>query len=215
MLFWTLACADFSHLDSYPFISRNHFPRYAFNVLHYWPMHPCLFPHYQRLYSHQSFSRWVLMLVTAPFVLEKECNHAMAKLLMCLLAAFCLVLKLHQVYSIEADPANAAIAKRMVEIAGLSHVVTIIHGKVCDVIPKLKSEHHVTHVDFCFVDHLKDCYLSDVQLLEGSELLRPGSCVVADNILYPGICVHTLCFRFAVLDFVDIDSLILSVHRSS
>ncbi len=103
----------------------------------------------------------------------------------------------------------------MVEIAGLSHVVTIIHGKVCDVIPKLKSEHHVTHVDFCFVDHLKDCYLSDVQLLEGSELLRPGSCVVADNILYPGICVHTLCLWFAVLDFVDIDSLILSVHRSS
>lgn len=91
-----------------------------------------------------------------------------------------------KVFSIESDPANAAIAKKMVEIAGLSSVVTIIEGKVCDVIPKLKSEHYVTHVDFCFVDHWKDCYLSDVQLLEGSELLRPGSRVVADNILYPG-----------------------------
>ena len=65
----------------------------------------------------------------------------------------------------------------MVATAGLSSVVTIIEGKVCDVIPKLKSEHFVSHVDFC---------LSDVQLLEGSELLRPGSRVVADNILYPG-----------------------------
>jgi hypothetical protein len=90
------------------------------------------------------------------------------------------------VYSIEADPANAAIAKKMVEVAGLSSVVTIIEGKACDVIPKLKSEHRVSHVDFCFVDHYKEFYLSDVQLLEGSELLRPGSRVVADNILYPG-----------------------------
>ena len=93
-------------------------------------------------------------------------------------------------YSIESDPANAAIAKKMVEVAGLSSVVTIIEGKVCDVIPKLKSEHYITHVDFCFVDHWKDFYLSDVQLLEGSELLRPGSRVVADNILYPGNPSH-------------------------
>lgn len=92
----------------------------------------------------------------------------------------------HQVYSIESDPAYAAIAKKMVATAGLSSVVTIIEGKVCDVIPKLKSEHFVSHVDFCFVDHWKDFYLSDVQLLEGSELLRPGSRIVADNILYPG-----------------------------
>jgi catechol O-methyltransferase len=90
------------------------------------------------------------------------------------------------VYSIESDSASAAIAKKMVEVAGLSSVVTIIEGKVCDVIPKLKSVHYVTHVDFCFVDHWKDFYLSDVQLLEGSELLRPGSRIVADNILYPG-----------------------------
>lgn len=105
-------------------------------------------------------------------------------------------------FSIESDPANAAIAKKMVEIAGLSSVVTIIEGKVCDVIPKLKSEHYVTHVDFCFVDHWKDCYLSDVQLLEGSELLRPGSRVVADNILYPGDFArthHTPVFRWLVL----------------
>ena len=100
-------------------------------------------------------------------------------------------------YSIEADPAIAAIAKKMVAVAGLASVVTIIHGKVSDVIPKLKSEHHVTHVDFCFVDHWKELYLSDVQLLEGSALLRPGSRVVADNILYPG--AFALCFIFCCI----------------
>jgi predicted O-methyltransferase YrrM len=95
----------------------------------------------------------------------------------------------------------------MVATAGLSSVVTIIEGKVCDIIPKLKSEHFVSHVDFCFVDHWKDFYLSDVQLLEGSELLRPGSRVVADNILYPGtlrfnlvsVCLGICSYQFSSL----------------
>ena len=115
-------------------------------------------------------------------------------------------------YSIESDPANAFIARKMVEIAGLSSVVTIIQGKVCDVIPKLKSEHFVTHVDFCFVDHWKDFYLSDVQLLEGSDLLRPGSRVVADNILYPGTCVHILVSFLHFLKFFGF--IILYLTRS-
>jgi predicted O-methyltransferase YrrM len=131
------------------------------------------------------------MWATAPFVSEKQYNHATARSCILYRAYLTHILTLHQVFSIESDPANAAIAKKMVEIAGLSSVVTIIEGKVCDVIPKLKSEHYVTHVDFCFVDHWKDCYLSDVQLLEGSELLRPGSRVVADNILYPGNFART------------------------
>ena len=95
----------------------------------------------------------------------------------------------------------------MIEVAGLSSVVTIIQGKVSDVIPKLKSEHYVTHVDFCFVDHWKDFYLSDVQLLEGSNLLRPGSRVVADNILYPGIPSYlrtalSVCFSSIFINFL-------------
>ncbi len=117
-------------------------------------------------------------------------------------------------YSIEADPANAAIAKKMVAVAGLSSVVTIIEGKAGDVIPKLKSEYHVTHVDFCFVDHWKEFYLQDVQLLEGSELLRPGSRVVADNILYPGtlLLVCMLCDSLSFVYFTDRRPRVSEVH---
>lgn len=40
--------------------------------------------------------------------------------------------------------------------------------------------------DFVFLDHCKDCYLPDLQALEGLGLIRRGTTVMADNVMYPG-----------------------------
>ena len=40
--------------------------------------------------------------------------------------------------------------------------------------------------DFIFMDHDKDCYLKDLQLLEASGLLSDTCTIVADNVVFPG-----------------------------
>ena len=42
----------------------------------------------------------------------------------------------------------------------------------------------MVQVDFLFVDHAKEMYLSDVQLLESCGLLRRGTAVAADNVVF-------------------------------
>ena len=42
-------------------------------------------------------------------------------------------------------------------------------------------------LDFVFIDHWKNVYLRDLQLLETHGLLRKGTVIVADNIIYPGV----------------------------
>lgn len=86
------------------------------------------------------------------------------------------------VYSIEISPAFAAIATKMVEFAGLSTFVTILIGTFQDTHGKLQAL-GVDHVDVFFLDHDKNCYKSDLQLIEESGLLRPGSVVMADNVV--------------------------------
>jgi catechol O-methyltransferase len=41
-------------------------------------------------------------------------------------------------------------------------------------------------LDFVFIDHAKDAYLSDLRLILEKGWLHPGSIVVADNIKVPG-----------------------------
>jgi len=40
--------------------------------------------------------------------------------------------------------------------------------------------------DFVFLDHCKECYLPDLQSLEQLGLIRRGTTVMADNVIYPG-----------------------------
>ncbi|KAK1929980.1 Catechol O-methyltransferase [Phytophthora citrophthora] len=86
------------------------------------------------------------------------------------------------VYSIEISPVFAATATKMVEFAGLSSFVTIFVGTFQDTHAKLQAL-GVDHVDVFFLDHDKKCYKSDLQLIEESGLLRPGSVVMADNVV--------------------------------
>ena len=80
--------------------------------------------------------------------------------------------------SIEANEKFAQIAKEHIEISGLSknHILKI--GKSSDLIPSLEEQY-----DFVFIDHWKDLYLKDLQLLEKFGLLKQGAWVFADNVV--------------------------------
>ena len=96
-----------------------------------------------------------------------------------------------RLYSIEFSPANAAIARRIWEHAGIGDRVTVLVGTLGDggtTIGRLRTEHGFTDrsVDFVFVDHDKSAYLPDLERILTERWLHPGSVVVADNVRVPG-----------------------------
>jgi catechol O-methyltransferase len=96
-----------------------------------------------------------------------------------------------RLYSIEFSPKNATIARSIIDHAGLTPRVTIVvgilgdGGKTADL---LEKEHGFGpgYVDFVFIDHAKEAYLPDLQLIINRGWLHKGSVVVADNIKFPG-----------------------------
>ncbi len=96
-----------------------------------------------------------------------------------------------RIYSIEFSQANAQIARRIFEHAGVSERVTIVVGTLGDdgkTANALNKEHGfaVDSVDLVFVDHDKNAYLPDLKLILQQGWLRRGGLVVADNIKFPG-----------------------------
>lgn len=59
-------------------------------------------------------------------------------------------------------------------------------GTADQVLPTLKEKQKIDTVDFVFVDHAKEMYVNDVELLFEKGLLKKGSLILADNLLYPG-----------------------------
>jgi catechol O-methyltransferase len=95
-------------------------------------------------------------------------------------------------YSIEFSPANADIARRILDHAGVADRVTVVVGTLGDggaTVSALEDEHGfgAGSVDFVFLDHDKDAYLPDLELIVERGWLRPGAIVVADNVKYPGV----------------------------
>jgi catechol O-methyltransferase len=79
--------------------------------------------------------------------------------------------------SIEVDPAAVRVSRANVAHAGYADKVEILEGSSTDVIQTLDGP-----FDLVFLDHWKDLYERDLQLIEERGLLRPGSTVVADNV---------------------------------
>ncbi|XP_053327179.1 catechol O-methyltransferase-like isoform X1 [Spea bombifrons] len=92
-----------------------------------------------------------------------------------------------RLFTAEMNPIHAAVAKQIIEFAGVQDMVQVIEGSTADIIPALKEKYQVDTLDFVFVDHWKDRYLIDTKLLEECQLLRKGSVLLADNVVYPGI----------------------------
>lgn len=93
--------------------------------------------------------------------------------------------------SVEFNPANATIARRIWDHAGVGDRLTVVVGTLSDsgaTAERLESEHDFTNgsVDLVFIDHDKDCYLPDLQLIVERGWLHPGSVAVADNVKFPG-----------------------------
>ncbi|KAG8455940.1 hypothetical protein GDO86_001947 [Hymenochirus boettgeri] len=89
--------------------------------------------------------------------------------------------------SMELNPVHASVARKMIEFAGVHHMVEVLEGSAEEFIPKLKQTYGVETVDFVFIDHWKDRYLIDTKMLEEFRVLREGSVLLADNVVYPGV----------------------------
>jgi catechol O-methyltransferase len=93
--------------------------------------------------------------------------------------------------TIEFNADNAAIARSIFEHAGIADRVTIVNGTLGDggsTVAKLRDAHGFARgkLDFAFIDHAKDAYLPDLELILREEWLRAGAIVVADNVKVPG-----------------------------
>ncbi|XP_078703446.1 catechol O-methyltransferase-like [Branchiostoma floridae x Branchiostoma belcheri] len=88
--------------------------------------------------------------------------------------------------TVEVNQDNAAVAKEIIAFAGLQDRIIQVLAETAEVIPQLKSKFNVESFDMVFIDHWSDFYLRDIKLLEQNKLLRKGTVVVADNIIFPG-----------------------------
>lgn len=96
-----------------------------------------------------------------------------------------------RIFSIEFSAANAEIARRIHEHAGVGGRVRVVVGSLGDggrTIEALRGEHGFgpSSVELVFIDHEKSVYLSDLRRILDAGWLHPGSVVVADNVKFPG-----------------------------
>ncbi|XP_053815449.1 catechol O-methyltransferase isoform X3 [Vidua chalybeata] len=68
--------------------------------------------------------------------------------------------------TVEFNPKFAAIAKQMIEFAGVQDKVKLLEGPSEEIIPQLKKKYEVDTLDFVFLDHWKDRYTPDTILLQ-------------------------------------------------
>ncbi|XP_069799666.1 catechol O-methyltransferase A-like [Dendropsophus ebraccatus] len=88
--------------------------------------------------------------------------------------------------TIEMNPHYAQVAKDLFQLAGVDAQVELLVGSTSALIPQLKKKLDIETFDLVFIDHWKVSYLPDTKLLEESGLLKPGSVLLADNVICPG-----------------------------
>ena len=96
-----------------------------------------------------------------------------------------------KVFSVELSAANAAVAQRIWEHAGIADRVTCVVGTIGDggrTLDVLAADYGFAAetLDLLFIDHDKAAYLPDLESILDRGWLHKGSIVVADNMLIPG-----------------------------
>jgi catechol O-methyltransferase len=104
--------------------------------------------------------------------------------------------------SVEFNAANAEIARRIWDHAGVGERLTVVVGTLGDggtTLERLESEHGFAAeaLDLVFIDHAKQAYVPDLERIIARGWLHPGSVVVADNIKLPGAPAYIAHMRAA------------------
>jgi len=121
----------------------------------------------------------------ASILLAKEFRHASASL------------RCHW-HTVEIEREYAAIAKEMIQLSGLTGVVSVhqvsYDGHETNIVEVIRDalktkEHSETKpaIDFLLIDHDKDAYKSDLCKFESSGLIGKKTKVVADNVIFANI----------------------------
>lgn len=125
-----------------------------------------------------------------------------------------------RIVSLEKSGASVKGSRANVSHAGLQDQIDIRHGASTDLIPSLEGT-----FDLVFLDHWKDLYRPDLELIEACGLLHPGSLVVADNVgeifgAAPYLDYVRTCGRYdsehrvATIEYSDLpDAVEISVYR--
>ena len=92
-----------------------------------------------------------------------------------------------RLWSIDPDPASQAAAGKLLTKAGLRERVTLLRARASDAIPTLQRELDGRPIDVLFIDHAKQEYLPDLKRVEEAGLLRAGSVIAADNVVFFGL----------------------------
>jgi len=88
-------------------------------------------------------------------------------------------------YTIESDPKFAAVLLSLVNLAGLTSIVSVIVGEPSTSLKRLQKRGELSKIDFLFLDHEKQGCLDNLRLCEELGLVSQGS-VIATNGLKEG-----------------------------
>lgn len=104
------------------------------------------------------------------------------------------------IFTVDINPQTQAVAKRLVELAGLSEQVTFVllpptgsaasETALADELRAAMGKQGSSRledrkkVDFLFVDHAKELYLADLQQLEKFGYIQAETAVAADNVVF-------------------------------
>lgn len=91
-------------------------------------------------------------------------------------------------YCIESEEKCVMWTRRMVALARLDNIVTVIHSTASN-FDSWRNQLNSPHIDLLFIDHDKAMYLADLLRIEAAGLLHTGSVVVADNVLSFGVAL--------------------------
>lgn len=91
-----------------------------------------------------------------------------------------------RVFSLEMKAEFSSISRQLIEIAGLSDIVTVVTGPAEESIRKLHKEGTLSSIDFLFIDHVESLYAPDFKACEELGLLKKGAVIAADNVIRPG-----------------------------
>ena len=88
------------------------------------------------------------------------------------------------IYTTEVSTKLINVAQSVLRLAKMEGYITPIFMKDEDSLSQTLQENGVTDIDFLLMDHDKPRYLRDLQELESSKMLREGSYVAADNVVF-------------------------------